>query len=304
MDYNNFQNRNFRDETYAKFVLDEQCPSITRRLKSAGFSEVWASDFDGSAIKHETVYAANRKWSPVVSTTTGKQAWHELRKLVSKGRLSNQLGLQMELQAILDDGRTLSDCLSLLSNGIELVDGAAEFLRLLNKQGIALVIVSNGPHQIVSNMLRPLGIQKQYSPTGKSIKTPVVANLLSCSRKNCNQQLNCGNCIVRLLTPHGDVGVNKGDIIQRFSREMFVRFTTGDSLTGDGSMVLQTVLLGGSALIRQSENPEGDYNNKLLEWAQHTLPDNRFIGFDSYNEVIDFASDKLLVQLRTDGQIS
>jgi hypothetical protein len=173
-------------------------------------------------------------------------------------------------------------------------------MKFLNERGCALVVVSNGPHQVVSNLLPRLHLQEQISPDGmKKIKTPVIANLLVCRQPDCSQQLQCGECVTSFVTAHGAVGVEKGDIVRRLAAALPVKFATGDSVGGDSRMLLETVQLGGSALIRPSENPDGTYNNNLLMWARlnlpgsGTMPVSPYAGFKSYQEIATYAVSKL-----------
>lgn len=296
-DYSRFKHYTFTQESYLRHVFRRQISSITARLKQEGFTGIWASDFDGSLIENETLFTASRQWSPVIDATTGRQQWHEWRRQAAAGELTTARGFELELRDIFTEGRTLDDCLTLLKDIIQPVDSAGDFLHTLNCHSIALVVVSNGPQQVVHACLEHLGLLNQRSPKSRHIfKTPVIANLMSCANESCNQKISCGNCKLSLFTIHGDVGVNKGRIIKRLNRHLPVQFTTGDSLGGDGSMIEKTVRVKGSALIRPSENPQGGYNNLLLEWAQDNLPPETFMGFDSYHNVTDFALSKLVTR--------
>jgi hypothetical protein len=176
-------------------------------------------------------------------------------------------------------------------------------MRFLNKRGIALVIVSNGPHQIVSNLLRSLCLESQTSPhrswgapRSAQIQTPVISNLLVCANSNCSQRLSCGNCATSFVTTHGAVGVGKGDIVKRLSAALPVTFATGNSIW-DSLMIEETVRRGGFALIRPGVNPDFTVNSDLLTWARRQsfriLPQGSFVSFESYNDILNYVASKL-----------
>ena len=194
------------------------------------------SDFDGTITERDVIVMIMEKFAP--------PGWEEIKnKILYERTITLRDGVE-KLFSLIDSSKK-NEIVDFVKKEVKIRNGFDEFLEFCKKENIDFNVISGGLNFFVEPVLEPYKNKLKIFCNSGNFKSEKIKIDYKYLPENCSL---CGNC-----------GCCKIEIIEKYSKENFIRLLIGDSLTDLAASKIADIVFARGDLIKYLEQDKISY---------------------------------------------